>query len=203
MKTFDLYEAPLEDKLTELEAFIQKMQETFIAFGELLSNLKRTNAFKAKNYKTFKEFIEKEYNFSASFANRLIDTYEIFMEERGYDDKSIMEIGYERLNMIRPIVKSCDNDTAEEWIEEAKVLSTPELRDKIKEEKEKNKPPENIKDTLVKQYRERMTTYLKCNGKDLEFMVAVFFQDEDLNPIKSTISEKLVKYNLKDAMKKK
>jgi len=203
MEKLDLFETPIDDKLIEVGKFINRMQENFIAFGELLSHLKRTNAFKAKNYSSFKEFIEKEFNLSAAFASRLISTYELFMEERGYDDKSIIEIGFDRLNMIRPIVKSCDNVTAEEWIEEARNLSTPDLREKIKDEKEKTKKPETIKDIMIKQYREKMTAFLKCNGKELEFLVAVYFQDEDLKQVKSHINEKLLRYNLEDNTKKR
>jgi len=190
MDTFDLSKVSPDEKFAEVEKFKRRLQDDFVAFGELLSDIKRSGVFKVKGYKSFKEFIEKEYNLAGSFASKLIDTYEIYVEEFDMDEQSIKEIGFDRLNMIKPLVKDTDITVAESWIEEAKTLSTPELREKIKDEKERVKAPESLKDIFTKQFIERMCVFFNCNVKELNYKLAVYFQDADLPSIKQMIKDK-------------
>ena len=190
MDTFDLKKVSPDEKFAEVERFKHRLQENFVAFGELLSDIKRSGVFKVRGYKTFKEFIEKEYNLAGAFAQKLIDTYELFMEELDIDEETIKEVGFDRLNMIKPLVKDSDISIAESWIEDAKNLSTPELREKIKDEKEKTKQPDSLKDIFIKQYLEKMCVFFNCNTKELNFKMAIYFQDADLESIKLMIKEK-------------
>jgi len=190
METFDLSKVSPDEKFVEVEKFINRLQDSFVAFGELLSHIKRAGVYKVKGYKTFKEFIEKEYNLASSFASKLIDTYELFMEEMDLDEESLKEIGFDRLNMIKPHVKDSEIGIAESWIEDAKELSTPELRDKIKEEKERNKKPESMKDIFIKQHLEKMCVFFNCSVKELNYKMAIYFQDADLESIRVMIKEK-------------
>ena len=135
MDTFDLSKVPPEEKFAEVEKFISKIQDTFISFGELLLNIKRTEAYKLKGYKSFKEFIEKEYNLAGAFAAKLIDNYELFIEELDEDENDLKEIGFDRLNIIKPMVKQTNPNEARSWIEEARNLNTPDLKEKVKEAK--------------------------------------------------------------------
>ena len=196
MEDFDLSKVPAEEKFAEVEKFIAKIQDNFVAFGELLSNIKRTEAYKIKGYKTFKEFIEKEYNLAGAFATKLIDTYDLYMEEMDLSESDLKEIGFDRLNLIRPFVKDKAIDKAEQWIEEARNLNTPELREKVKEEKEKTKKQESMKDIFVKQYLEKMIAHFGCSLKELNFKLAVYFQDADLSSIKQIIKEKTKKLEI-------
>jgi len=198
MDTFDLKKVSPEDKFAEIEKFKQKLQDSFVSFGELLSDIKRSGVFKVKGYKTFKEFIEKEYNLAGTFASKLIDTYEIYMEEFDMDEESMKEIGFDRLNMIKPMVKDTDIKIAESWIEEAKNLSTPDLREKIKEEKDKVKKPESFKDIFVKQFLEKMCVFFNCSPKELNYKLAIYFQDADLESVKVMIKEKQKKLDLEN-----
>jgi len=190
MDTFDLKKVTPEEKFLEVEKFKRRLQDDFVAFGELLSDIKRSGAFKVKGYKTFKEFIECEYNLAGSFASKLIDTFEIYVEEFDLDEMSIKEIGFDRLNMIKPLVKDTELSIAESWIEDAKTLSTPELREKIKDEKEKIKAPESLKDIFTKQFIERMCVFFNCNVKELNYKLAIYFQDADLPSIRQMIKDK-------------
>ena len=196
MEDFDLSKVPAEEKFAEVEKFIAKIQDNFIAFGELLSNIKRTEAYKIKGFKTFKEFIEKEYNLAGAFASKLIDTYELYIEEMDLAEFDLKEIGFDRLNLIRPFVKDKDINKAETWIEEARNLNTPDLREKVKEEKEKSKKQESVKDVFIKQYLEKMVSHFGCSLKELNFKLAVYFQDADLASIKQIIKEKTKKLEL-------
>ena len=201
MEDFDLNKVSPEEKFTEIQKFISKMQESFVAFGELLSHIKRTGIFKVKGYKNFKEFIEKEYNFASSFASKLIDTYELYLEELDVDEESVKEIGFDRLNMIKPFVKDSEVGIAEGWIEEAKALSTPDLREKVKDEKERNKKPESVKDIFIKQYLEKMCVFFNCSVKELNYKMAIYFQDADLESIKIMIKEKQRKLEENEGLK--
>ncbi len=179
-----------EDKLQSIQGFKEKIQESFISFGELLSDIKRNGIYKVKGYKTFKDFIETEYNISASFAGKLISVYELYIEDLDMDEQTLNEIGFDRLCMIKPIIKDTELDTAEIWIEEAKEKNTSELRQSIKEEKEKVKKELSFKEIFANQYIEKMRTFFNCSVKELNFKLAVYFHDADLNEIKSEIKKK-------------
>ena len=198
MDTFDLKKVSPDEKFAEIEKFKQRLQDSFVSFGELLSDIKRSGVYKVKGYKSFKEFIEKEYNLAGAFATKLIDTYEIYMEEFDMDEVSMKEIGFDRLNMIKPMVKDTDIKIAEAWIEEAKNLSTPELREKIKEEKEKVKKPESFKDIYIKQFLEKMCVFFNCSPKELNYKLAIYFQDADLESVKVMIKEKQKRLDLEN-----
>ena len=191
MDNFDLSKVSPEEKFDEIGKFIGRMQDNFVAFGELLSHIKRTGLYKVRGYKTFKDFIENEYNLASAFASKLIDTFELYMEEIGMDEESMKDIGFDRLNMIKPFVRdSAELGTAEGWIEEAKILSTPDLREKIKEEKDKHKKPESFKDIFIKQHFEKLCVFFNCNVKELNYKMAIYFQDADLESVKIMIKEK-------------
>jgi hypothetical protein len=198
METFDLSKVSPDEKFAEVDKFIKKIQDNFVAFGELLSDIKRTGAYRVKGYKTFKDFIEKEYNLASAFAAKLIDTYELFMEEMDMDEKEMKEIGFDRLNMIKPFVKNTEISTAESWIEDAKKFSTPELRERVKEEKERNKKPESNKDVFIKQYLEKMCVFFNCSVKELNYKMAIYFQDADLESIRVVIKEKQRKLEISE-----
>jgi hypothetical protein len=192
MDTFDLKKIKPEEKFAEIEKFKKRLQESFVAFGELLSDIKRNEVFKFKGHKTFKDFIEKEYNLAASFAMKLIDTFELYSHEHDLDEETMKQIGFDRLNMIKPFVKDKDIVIAESWIEEARTLDTPDLREKIKIEKEKDKKKkkESVKDIFVKQHNEKMCTHLNCNIKELQFKMAVYFHEADMESIRIMIKDK-------------
>ncbi len=179
-----------EETFAAVERFKNRLQEDFIGFGELLSGLKRKGTFRVKGYKTFKDFIETEYNVSGSFANKLIEIYELFIEEMDIDEFTLNQIGFDRLNMIKPFVKESEISIAEVWIEEAKEKSTPELRQAVKDEKEKSKKPKTFKEVFTDQFMERMVTFFNCNTKSVMFKMAVYFQDMDLDAVKQDIKDK-------------
>ncbi len=179
-----------EEKFAAIEKFKNTLQESFISFGELLSEIKRKGTYKIKGYKTFKDFIETEYNLASSFASKLIDTYELYIEELDIDEFTLNQIGFDRLNMIKPFVKDTELSIAETWIDEAKEKPTPELRQIIKDEKEKTKKVKPFKEVFAEQHIEKMRTFFNCSTKELNFKMAIYFQDADLNEIKQEIKDK-------------
>ena len=180
-----------DEKMDAVANLKQNMEENFVQLGQLLSDIRRTKLFKFKGYKTFKEFVENEFNMSGSFAAKIISNFDLFIRELDVDEHSAKEIGLDKLNMIKPLVKQSEFNEKQDWIKKAQELPTTELRDEIKEirENKKNKD-KTMKDVFVEQYVERMVTFFNCNRKELEFKLALYFQDENLEEIRSVVKEK-------------
>ncbi|MCK4956296.1 MAG: hypothetical protein KAS49_01585 [Candidatus Cloacimonetes bacterium] len=184
-----------DEKLEAVFGLKKNMEENFVTLGHLLSEIKRNNLFKFKGYKTFKEFVENEYNFSGSFANKLVSNYNVFIYEFGVDEKTAKEIGLDKLNMIKPMLKEASQEEAIDWIRKAEEVPTAELREEIKEIRDLKKEQERtMKDVFVEQYFERMVTAFNCSKKELEYKLALFFQDSNLDEIKDAVREKQKRY---------
>jgi predicted N-acyltransferase len=115
------------------------------------------------------------------------------------DEHSLVQIGLEKLNQIRPIIKNAGYVEQQDWLQKAEQQKTTELKEEIKEikarEKERNR---DFKDVLTEQFLETMVTFFNCNRKELMFKLALFFQDKNLEEIDTIIKDKQMK--LKDEM---
>ena len=190
-----------DEKMDAVANLKQNMEENFVQLGQLLSDIRRTKLFKFKGYKTFKEFVENEFNMSGSFAAKIISNFDLFIRELDVDEHSAKEIGLDKLNMIKPLVKQSEFNEKQDWIKKAQELPTTELRDEIKEirENKKNKD-KTMKDVFVEQYVERMVTFFNCNRKELEFKLALYFQDENLEEMRSVVKEKQQRFEETDQL---
>ena len=56
-----------------------------------------------------------------------------------------------------------------------------------KREKQKEK---SLKDVFIEQYKERMVVFFNCSQKELNFKLALYFQDMNLEDVKKIIKEK-------------
>jgi hypothetical protein len=180
-----------EEKFTVINQLKDKIEDHFMALGQIFSEIKRSKAFRLKGYQTFKDFVETELKLNNGMASKLINIYELYVEELDVDEMEIKDIGIERLSMIKPIMAKATFEEQEIWMDKARTLASPELRDEIKEMrlKEKNKD-KTMKDILAEQYLERMTTFFKCSAKELNFKLALYFQEYDLEAMRLTIKEK-------------
>lgn len=184
-----------EDKILAVNNLKKTLEDNFVTLGQLLSEIKRTKLFKFKGFKNFKEFVEKEFNISSSFANRLIGTYELFIEELDVDEMSVKTIGLDKLNMIKPMLKDVSYEETEDWIKKAEELPTSELREEIKEIRDQKKEKDkNLKDVFIDQYVEKMVTFFNCSRKELNFKLALYFQDADLEEIRNEVRIKQRKF---------
>lgn len=184
-----------DEKINAVSGLKRKLEENFVTIGQLLSEIKRNKLFKHKGYKTFKEFVEEEYNFSGSFASKLVGNYDIFINEYDLDESTAKMIGLDKLNMVKPMLKDASKSEATEWIEKATTTPTADLRDEIKEIRERNKEQnKTMKEVFVEQYIERMVTAFNCSKKELEYKLALFFQDSDLEEIKDLVAQKQNRY---------
>jgi len=98
-------EMSIEEKLKAALNLKQQMETNFVSLGQLLSEMKRYKIYVSRGYKTFNEFVENEFNIASTFASKLISTYDLFIESLDKDEKTVEDIGLDKLNMIKPFVK--------------------------------------------------------------------------------------------------
>ena len=190
-----------DEKMEAVANLKKNMEENFVQLGQLLSDIRRTKLFKFKGYKTFKDFVENEFNMSGSFAAKIISNFDLFIRELDVDEHSAKEIGLDKLNMIKPLVKQAEFNEKQDWIKKAQELPTTELREEIKEirENKKNKD-KTMKDVFIEQYIEKMVTFYNCNRKELNFKLALYFQDENLEEMRAVVKDKQRKFEETDQL---
>lgn len=180
-----------DEKFSAIANLKDKLEDNFVALGELLSEIKRSKLYRFKGYETFKDFVEAEYQFSGSLASKLASTFDLYIEEMDIDEVSVKEIGFERLQLVKPMVQKADWPVRDEWMQRALATPTNELRSEIKELRKKEKDEDqDLKKVFVDQYLEKMTTWFNCSKSDLNFKLALYFQDSDLEAIKKIVKER-------------
>jgi len=159
-----------------------------VELGQLLSEIKRSKMFKFRGFKSFKEFVEEEFQMAGSFASKVVGIYDLYINELDVDEHSVKKIGMDKLHLIKPMVKNKSFQESMQWVERAQTEGTAELREEIKEirkrEKEKDK---DMKAVFIDQYLEKMVTFFNCSRKELNFKLALYFQDKDLKDIQKEI----------------
>ncbi|HNQ44567.1 MAG TPA: hypothetical protein PKI59_09050 [Candidatus Cloacimonadota bacterium] len=196
MKTRNEQMSP-DEKFTAIANLKDKLEENFVALGELLSEIKRSKLFRFKGYETFKDFVEAEYQLSGTLAAKLAMTFDLFIEEMDIDETSVKEIGFERLQLIKPLVQKAKWEEREEWIQKATDTPTNDLRSEIKELKKQEKESEpDLKKVFIDQYMEKMTTWFNCSKSELNFKLALYFQDTDLDAVKKIVKERQRSFEL-------
>lgn len=114
-----------EEKFDAIANLKEKLEDNFVALGELLSEIKRMRLYRFRGYDNFKDFVEAEYQLSGSLAGKLASTFDLFIEDMDIDEMSVKEIGFERLQLIKPMIQKADWEVREEWIK--KASDTPQM----------------------------------------------------------------------------
>lgn len=180
-----------DEKFTAVANLKEKLEENFVSLGQLLSQIKRSKIFRLKGYESFKEFVESEYSLSGSLAGKLVAVFDVFIEEMDVDEGTIREIGFDRLQMIQPLVRKADWTQRDKWVQKAGEMPTKDLREHIKELKKEEKEKDiDLKKVFIDQYLERMTAILNCSRTELNYKLALFFQDADPDEIKQVVRER-------------
>jgi len=184
-------EMSIEEKIKAVGKLKEQLENNFVSLGQLLSEQKRFKIFVSRGYKTFGEFVENEYNMANALANKLVSTYDLFIENLDKDEKTISDIGFDKLNMIKPFVKQGKFLEQESWIEKAKDMPTAQLREEIKEVRaQKALAKRTMKDVLIDQHIEKMVTFFNCGRKELNFKMALYFQDQNLDSVREIVRKK-------------
>jgi hypothetical protein len=180
-----------DEKFSAVANLKEQLEDNFISLGQLLSEIKRSKLFLFKGYEKFKDFVEAEYQLSGSLAGRLVSTFDLFIEEMDIDESEVKEIGFDRLQMIKPMMQKADWKVRDEWVHKAEEMPTKELREHIKELKKQEKEADtDLKDVYIEQYMEKMISWFNCSRKELNFKLALYFQDADLDEIKKIVKER-------------
>ncbi len=180
-----------DEKFAAVANLKDKLEENFISLGQLLSEIKRSKLFLYKGYEKFKDFVEAEYQLSGSLAGKLVGTHDLFIEEMDVDEEEVKQIGFDRLNMIKPLIQKADWKLRDEWLHKAEEMPTKELRDHIKKLKKQEKEADvDLKDVYIEQYMEKMISWFNCSRKELNFKLALYFQDADLDEMKQIVKER-------------
>lgn len=180
-----------EEQFKAVASLKDQLEENFIQLGQLLSEIKRGKAFLRKGYKTFKDFVETEYSLSSSLAGKLVQVFDVFIEEMDIDEGAVKQIGFDKLSMIKPMVDKADWTERDDWVQKAEEMPTGELRDHIKEVKKQLKEEElDPKKVYIDQYLERMLSIFNCSRSELNFKLALYFQDVDPDEMKIRVKER-------------
>jgi hypothetical protein len=180
-----------EEQFKAVASLKDQLEENFIQLGQLLSEIKRGKAFLRKGYKTFKDFVETEYSLSSSLAGKLVQVFDVFIEEMDIDEGAVKQIGFDKLSMIKPMVDKADWTERDDWVQKAEEMPTGELRDHIKEVKKQLKEEElDPKKVYIDQYLERMLSIFNCSRNELNFKLALYFQDVDPDEMKIRVKER-------------
>jgi GTPase SAR1 family protein len=106
-------------------------------------------------------------------------------------ENEVKEIGFDRLQMIKPFMQKADWKERDEWVHKAEEMPTKDLRDHIKELKKQEKEADlDLKEVYIEQYMEKMISWFNCSRKELNFKLALYFQDADLDEIKKVVKER-------------
>ncbi len=184
----DMIEQTPEEKFEAVGRLKKTLEDNFVTLGALLSEIKRSKLYRLRGYKNFKDFVETEHAMTGGFASKLIGIHDLFIQELDINEESLKKIGLDKLTMIKPLVKGCVFEETEAWMNKAEDLPTPELREEVKTEKERrNRKDKTLKEVFIDQFFEKMTTSFNCSRKDLNYKLAIYFQDMNLTAVKDSI----------------
>lgn len=173
-----------DEKFEAIRNLTQKIEEKFIELGNVLSNIKRAKLFRFKGYERFKDFIEAEYAFSSSLANKLVRVYESFVEEMDQDEETLKEVGFDKLCSVLPMMKDATWEEREEWLKKAQELPVADLKESIKSaRKEAAEDALDLKKVLVEQWKEQMCNLFNCSWVEAQFKLALWFSNGDRSDV--------------------
>jgi hypothetical protein len=188
-------EMSIEESVEAVSKQTKKRLDIAMLLGELLSNQKKHKYYVSRGYKSFKEFIENEYNVPGGYANKLISNYNLYVETMDMDEVRFKTIGIDKLDLIKPFVKNAKIVEQELWLEKAEEMPISQLREEITELREQQrKANQTIKDVMIQQWLEKMVTFFNCGRRELNFKLALYFQEKDLDQIRDEIREQQRKF---------
>ncbi|MDP2173332.1 MAG: hypothetical protein Q8M98_03210 [Candidatus Cloacimonadaceae bacterium] len=180
-----------QEKFNAVASLQEQLEDNFLILGQLLSEIKRGKLYRFKGYESLKDFVENEYKMSSSLAGKLAQTFDLFIEEMDVDESTIKDIGFDRLQMIRPIVQKANWEDRDAWVEKAAGMPTKDLRSHIKELKDKEKDEDpDLRKVFVDQFMEKMIAWFNCSRSELNFRLALYFQDADPEQVKLLVKER-------------
>lgn len=166
-----------QESLDAVYKLRDEIETKFIEMGQLFSHIKATKLFRFKGYESFKDYVETEHRIGVKTANKLIRIQVLFVEEMDMDEELLKEIGQDRLLMIAPLVDKAEWGTRDELVKLAADLPIADLKIELKKRKDENKSeqPQDLKQVLVEQFKEKVCNWLNCPWKEAQFKLGLWF----------------------------
>jgi hypothetical protein len=128
-------------------------------------------------------------------AAKVVGVYEMFVIDQDVPEKDVIDMGLDKLNMIRPMCKGASYQEIQDWLHKAAEMTTTELREEIREKREADRETgKTMREILIDQYLERMVSHFNCGRKELNFNLALYFQDMDLDEVATRIKKKRAEF---------
>lgn len=175
----------LNPTLESLGELVSNIQGNFIAIGELLVHARAQKLHRFKGYEKFNEYVEQELGVSRALALKLMKLYSLYIQDMDLYEEDVKEIGLDKLMLIYPIVNKLEYNMRDEWVDKARQLGYGELKQEVKNAKEK--PEADLKQIYAEQVMERLMAFLNVGKKELAFKLALYFGDEDMDKVKKEI----------------
>jgi hypothetical protein len=190
-----------DEKFSAVNNLKNKLEQNFIELGQLLSDLKRSKIYRLKGYETFNSFVESEFSLGRSMASKLVQVFDIFIQDMDQDEATIKEIGLDRLAMILPFVRKADWAERDEWLKKAASMPIGDLQESVKHHrKELRDASPDLKKVLVDQWKERMCNYFNCTWSEAQFKLALWFSSgvraeaEVMTALKQEVREAQIRF---------
>lgn len=137
----------MEQDVLQVTNSTMKMAEgligDFLTLGNLLYGIKKKKQFRFAGFDTFKEYVECELKTTSSFANKLLNVHDMFVNKLEWAEDILKDLGFEKLAILLPIFKKNNMYQSEEfcddWGTKASNMSITELKEEVKKYKESTK----------------------------------------------------------------
>lgn len=117
----------------KLVGLVSVTKRNVVVMGKILSEIKHNDNFRlavGEGIDTWDAYIaQPEIGLSRGDADRMIQIYEVFVEQYGYDPDYIGSIPVKNLHYLLPIAKHAGVDDS--LLEDARVLSQKDFRERI------------------------------------------------------------------------
>lgn len=121
-----------------LTAKISVNNYNLLSLGKTLKDLKNNDNYKMAvgDIDTWQHFVKQpEVSLTVGEANKLIEIYELYVEELGYSEEQLSSIPHKNLRITLPIIKE-GVQNPDEILEQARTLSDKDLKDALIETKD-------------------------------------------------------------------
>lgn len=145
----------------------------------LYSKIKGSKAYADSGYKIIKQYLEEELGLT--MAAKWLKVFELFAHTLGVDEKTMLEIGFDKMGIIFPVANTLQSDPDElnRWLQKAVDYSPKDLKSDVKDwKKREDAKKRTLKDILIEQVTKQMCTMMDVNKKELEFRIKLFFSEK-------------------------
>ena len=122
----------------EILTLKRDMGLAFLKMGELLKVIRDNKFYEVLGYDNFTSYvINSELGFKRSTAYYYIEIFEFFVQKLKWEQKKIVEMGYDKLIRLMPVIKK-NPENEEELATDAEALRPYDFNKKYRDEEKQN-----------------------------------------------------------------